>query len=163
MIRSAHRQRRRLLGYAAPLLVTGVVLSGCSMGPSDPSDQDGDPGSFRPLYDQVLAALAEPSGSELPTLRELLPQESTDMLQQAVDLCGDIVADTRQLHLLQSLDPYHIMSGHLTGQKRNSTAHTSCGLALMWVGPSTPTGTWHWEIGAWSLHPTPSPTATPAG
>lgn len=163
MTRSSHRQRCRLLGYAAPLLATSVLLSGCSvgLGQSDPSStEDADPGSFRPLYDQVLAALAEPSGSELPALRKLLPKESTDLLQKAVDLCGDIDPSARQLHLLNSPDPYHIMSGRLTGRKRNSTAETGCGLALMWVASSTPTGGRHWEIQAWSLDAKGSPAPT---
>ncbi|GAB3395971.1 hypothetical protein GCM10027568_29080 [Humibacter soli] len=130
---------------------------------SDPtSNDDADPGAFRPLYDQVMAALARPSRSELPALQQLLPQEPTDMLQRVVDLCGDIDTSTRQLHLVNSLDPFHIMSGHLTGRKRNSAANTSCGLALMWVASSTPTGGRHWEIQAWSLDSTPSPRATPA-
>ena len=143
--------------------MVSALLSGCSIGmdPSDPmSTTDADPGSFRPLYDTVLAALAEPSGSELPALRKILPQESTSMLQQAVDLCGDIDPSTRQLDVLGSLDPYHIMTGHLTGLKRNSRAHSSCGLALMWVAGSTPTGGRHWEVQAWSLDATTSPTST---
>lgn len=163
MTRSSHRQRRRLLGYAAPLLALSVLLSGCSMGlgQSEPSStNDADPGSFRPLYDKVLAALAEPSGSGLPALRQLLPHEPTEMLQKALDLCGDIIPGTRQLHLLNSPDPYHIMTGHLTGRKRNSTAHTSCGLALMWAAGSSATGGRHWEIQAWPLDATPTPSSS---
>ncbi|GAB3797581.1 hypothetical protein GCM10028798_09040 [Humibacter antri] len=141
----------------------GVLLTGCSidLDPSDPmSTNDADPGSFRPLYDTVVDALAEPSGSELAALRKLLPQESTDMLRKVVDLCGDIDPGSRQLDVLDSPDPYHIMSGHLTGRKRNSTASTSCGLALMWVAGSTHTGGRHWEIQAWSLDATATPTPT---
>ena len=162
-LQRSHQQRNRILGCAVPLFVLGALLTGCSIGmdPSDPmSTNDADPGSFRPLYDTVLDALAKPSGSELSALRKLLPQESTDVLQKAVDLCGDIDPSTRQLDVLDSPDPYHIMSGHLTGRKLNSTAPTSCGLALMWVAASTPTGGRHWEIEAWSLDATASPTPT---
>jgi hypothetical protein len=162
MIGRWHRQRNRILGCAVPLLVLGALLTGCSIAdPPDPmSTNDADPHSFRPLYDTVLDALGEPSGSELPALQKLLPQESSDLLRKAVDLCGNIDPGTRQLDVLDSPDPYHIMSGHLTGRKRNSTATTSCGLALMWAAASTPIGGRHWEIEAWSLA-TASP--TPAG
>ena len=126
---------------------------------SDPmSTGDANPSSFRPLYDKTLGALDEPYGSELSALRKLFPQESESELENVVGLCGYIDPSTLKLRLLNSLDPYHIMTGHLTGRKRNSLTDTSCGLALMWTSSSSPQGGRHWEIQAWSLRATSTPT-----
>ncbi|GAB3611769.1 hypothetical protein [Humibacter ginsengisoli] len=146
------------------LLAVGAALSGCSsgVGPSHPlSTEDANPSSFRPLYDKTLAVLAEPSGPELPALRKLFPQEPESELENAISLCGNIDPGTFKLRLLNSLDPYHIMTGHLTGRKRHSLTDTSCGLALLLTSNSNPQGGRHWEIQAWSLRATSSPTPRP--
>lgn len=147
-----------------PLLALGALLTGCSFGDglSDPmSTEDANPSSFRPLYNQTLTALDEPSGSQLPALQKLFRQESESELENVVGLCGNIDPSTLKLRLLNSLDPYHIMTGHLTGRKRHSSTDTSCGLALMWTSNSGPQGGRHWEIQAWSLRATSAPTPTP--
>jgi hypothetical protein len=122
------------------------------------SIDDASPSSFRPLYDQTIAALDTPSSAELPTLQKLFPQDSATDLENVVNLCGNIEPSTRKLDLLKSLDPYHIMTGHLAGRQRDSATRIRCGLALMWTSSSSAPRERHWEIQAWSLSATASPT-----
>lgn len=174
-IRSSHDEKRshldpsRSRGSAATLLIPAVLLamvallSGCSAdaGLPDPMQtDDANPSSFRPLFDATLAALDQPSKAELPALKKLFPHDSTDDLEDAVQLCGNIDPGTRKLDLLKSLDPYHLMTGHITGRKRDSSTRVRCGLALMWTAGSISVGR-HWEIQAWSLRATASPAPTP--
>ena len=154
----SHRRRHGVLRCVVPLLALGALLAGCSARQSDPSTtEDANPASFRPLYDKTLAALDEPTGAQPAALQKLFPNEAAPKLANVVGLCGTIDPGTQKLHLLESLDPYHIMTGHLTGRERDSSAHTNCGLALMWTTPSRP-GVGGWEIQAWSLDASSTPT-----
>lgn len=124
------------------------------------STDDASPDSFRPLYDQAIAALDTPPRAELPALQKLFPRDSVTELANVVNLCGSIDPRTRKLDILKSLDPYHIMSGHLTGRQRHSSTRIRCGLALMWASAPGPSGGRYWELQAWSLDTTTSPTPT---
>jgi len=161
----SHRQAHRATVCAVLLLSLGTWLTGCTVLPqqSDPlSTDDASPTAFRPLYNKILTALDESTGSQMPHLRKLFPGEPAAGLENVVNLCGKIDPQARRVRFLRPLDPFHIMTGRLTGRERGSAANTGCGLALMWASNPGPAGGRHWEIQAWSLGARSSRTPTPS-